>query len=217
LDGITYTFRTALSVPDRPYEIKIQVSAAVTLDVVKDAVNRTASVGVIGTDYSTSTVAHPTVTATTNTNTTQLFVAKSKGTYGNNFVSVEVGSHTSFGGATFSGGANIVANEVLIGADADGSLTNLKNAVAGGGTAGTDYSETTPVHPLGSFGAVAAHAMVFTLTDYAVTNGDVATTETGAHLSWGASTIASGVAKVVAVAGASTKDTNAGIAGDKNV
>lgn len=57
-------------------QIKIQASAAVTLDVFKDAINNTASVGVEGTDYSAGQRPHTQVTATTNTNTAQTVAAR---------------------------------------------------------------------------------------------------------------------------------------------
>lgn len=57
-------------------QILIQVSAAVTLDILKDVINGTALVGVAGTDWSDGTAAHTQVTATTNTNTAQTVVAR---------------------------------------------------------------------------------------------------------------------------------------------
>ncbi len=57
-------------------EILIQASAAVTLDVLKDAINGTVVTGVLGTDYSVGTYAHTEVTATTNTNTAQTVEAR---------------------------------------------------------------------------------------------------------------------------------------------
>lgn len=61
-------------------------SEAVFLDNVKSAINRT---GTPGTDYSAATTIHPTVFATTNTNTTQVFNAKYTGTAGNSIVTTE--------------------------------------------------------------------------------------------------------------------------------
>jgi len=57
-------------------EIKIQASAAVTLDVLKDAINATVVTAVVGTDYSFGTLAHDQVTATTNTNTVQTIASR---------------------------------------------------------------------------------------------------------------------------------------------
>jgi hypothetical protein len=223
LDGVTYTFRTALTVPARPYEVLIGVSAAVALDNIKQAVNQGDTVQPAaatnegsGTNWSTGTRRHPSVNATTNANTTQLFVANLHGSSQNAKVSVEVSSHLSFGAANFAGGVDRVNGEVFIGTDADTSLTNLRSAINGTGTADTDYSGKTPVNASVTAGAVTAHAITLTAKDYSVTNASVATTETGAHLSFGATTLASGVAKVVAVDG-TTVNGSAGLSGDKNV
>lgn len=77
LGDIVYTFRTTLSSPTVPNEIKIGVDAATTLDNVKAAVNAS---GTAGTEYSVGTLQNPLVDATTNTNTTQLFVIRSSNT-----------------------------------------------------------------------------------------------------------------------------------------
>jgi hypothetical protein len=104
LGGYTYTYRTALTASTTAFEVLIGGSAAVALDNIKAAVNN--SGGTPGTDYGSKTYAHPDVTATTNTNTTQLFVAKLGGTVGNALASTETSAHLSFGGATFASGAN---------------------------------------------------------------------------------------------------------------
>jgi hypothetical protein len=80
LDGVTYVFRTTLSSPAVANEVLIGVSAAVALDNLKSAINLG---GTIGTDYSSATKQHPTCTATTNTDTTQLVTANRVGVYGN--------------------------------------------------------------------------------------------------------------------------------------
>jgi len=109
------------------------------------------------------------------------------------------------------------AGQVLIGAAATNSLDNLKAAINGTGTAGTDYTANTGVHITVTAGTKTASTLVVNPRDKAFTNADIATTETGANCSWGAATIASGVAAVVAAAGAGTRDTVAGVAGDKNL
>jgi len=63
-------------VANAPDEILIQASAAVTLDVLKDAINATTVTGVLGTDYSVGTTVHNQVTATTNTATAQTVQAR---------------------------------------------------------------------------------------------------------------------------------------------
>lgn len=95
----TYTFKTALT--PAADEVLIGASAAASLDNLKSAVNGTAGAG---TTYGTGTVAHTQVDATTNTDTTQLFVAKLGGTHGNAYASTETATNASFGGATFASG-----------------------------------------------------------------------------------------------------------------
>lgn len=89
LDQNTYTGTLTLgdtfglSIPNQVLWV---TSEAVFLDNVKSAINRT---GVPGTDYSAATTIHPTVFATTNTNTQQTFNAKYAGTQGNSIVTTE--------------------------------------------------------------------------------------------------------------------------------
>lgn len=75
--------------------------------------------------------------------------------------------------------------QVLIGATADASLANLAFAV-----------NSEPIRcPYGTFGAVTSHTLVFTANnDYEGSAGNtIGTTETSAHLSWGAANLASGL------------------------
>src|SRR5688572_4397371 len=69
--GYTYTFKTTLT--GAAFEVLIGASAAAALDNLKSAINATAGAG---TTYGTGTFAHPDVTATTNTDTTQVVEAK---------------------------------------------------------------------------------------------------------------------------------------------
>lgn len=215
IEGVTYTFRTTLSSPTVAYEVLIGVSAAAALDNLKLAINEGTNAG----EYSVGTLAHPKVTATTNTNTTQVVEAKNIGTYANRFLVSENSSHLSWGAATLAGGVDSVAYEVLLGANAAAMLDNLKLAINAGTNAG-EYSVVTPAHPQVTATTNTNTTQVVETIDKSVTNASIATTDptdTGNHMSWGAATLASGVASVIAVAGAGTRDTNAGIAGDKNV
>lgn len=223
IDGITYTFRTTLTnTSGAPYEVLIGASAAAALDNLKAAINDS---GTEGTNYGVGTDAHPTVTATTNTDTTQVVEANDFGTYANGYVTVESSAHlawddTTLGGASATPGVDAVPYEVLLGADAAAELDNLKAAINDSGTEGTNYSTGTQAHPQVTATTNTDTTQVVQAIDYSVTNASIATTDptdTGSHMAWGAATLGSGVAKVVAVAGATTKDTNAGIAGDKDV
>jgi predicted RecA/RadA family phage recombinase len=99
-----YTFKTELTtVPAAvPYEVLIGISAAVALDNLKSAINVTAGEG---TAYGTGTLAHPTVEATTNGNTTQVVQALTAGQAGNDIATTETSSHLAWGAATMSGGS----------------------------------------------------------------------------------------------------------------
>lgn len=120
---------------------------------------------------------------------------------------VTIGTHVY----TFKTALTPAANEVLIGVDADTSLTNLRSAINGTGTAGTDYAANTPVNTDVTCGAVTAHAVTVTAISYSITNADIATTETSAHLSWGATTLTGGTSKVIA----KSEVVNRGVSGDK--
>ena len=105
IDTVVYTFVDALS-EDHATAVINQVlwvtSDAVALDNFKSAINLT---GTIGTDYATGTVIHPTVTATTNANASQIVAAKDTGKDGNTIVTTETGSTLSWGAATLIDGA----------------------------------------------------------------------------------------------------------------
>lgn len=214
IEGQTYTFKTALSVPARWYEVLIGVSAAVALDNIKSAINADGTAV-----YGTGTPAHKLVTATTNTNTTQVVQANVLGIAGNSYLTAETSAHLSWGGSTLSGGANPVANQIKIGADAATSLDYLKDAINGTAVvagAGTGYSTGTAPHPDVTATTNTNTTQVVQAKNYSITNASIATTETGAHTSWGAATLASGTKNVIA-AGTSTTAGAPGLSGDANV
>lgn len=114
IGSTVYTMKTALSDPAVPFEVLIGATLADSLDNLKSAIN--ASTGE-GSTYATGTTAHPNVTATTNTNTTQVIEAKIKGTAGNSIATTETGANSSWGGSTMSGGVNGTigaAREILV-------------------------------------------------------------------------------------------------------
>lgn len=123
---------------------------------------------------------------------------------------VTIGSQTyTFKTALTAG----TANQVLIGASAAIALDNLKSAINGTGTAGTDYTAVTPVHSKVTATTNTDTTQVVEARDFAVTNADIATTEVAVTLSWGAATLASGTADQNATAAA----TVAQLSGDENV
>jgi hypothetical protein len=103
---------------------------------------------------------------------------------------------------TFKTALTPTEGQVLIGADADGSLLNLIRAINHTGTSGTDYS-VAAAHTLVAANAAVqtGHKLLITsLTDGTASNA-IATTETSAHLSWAATTMSGGRAAVTTTAG----------------
>lgn len=84
------------------------------------------------------------------------------------------------------------AFEVLIGGSAAAALTNLKAAVNLTGTIGTDYATGTTKHPSVTAGALGASTLVFTYNTIGTGGNAIATTETGADLSFGGATMSGG-------------------------
>lgn len=89
-----------------PYQVLKGASEATMLDNIKLAVNAT---GTAGTQYSTGTLVHPTIVATTNTDTVQTFRSRSIGTAAqttaiNALVTTETLANTSFADTTLGGG-----------------------------------------------------------------------------------------------------------------
>lgn len=140
IDEVEYTFVDALSTgPTVPYEVLIGASAAASLDNLKSAVNATAGAG---TTYSTGTLIHPTVTATTNADTTQLFEANTLGTAGNLIATTETTANNAFSGATMAGGEDInqvlsTADEVKTAIEADTATAALVGVADAGGNDGS--------------------------------------------------------------------------------
>jgi len=94
IDTKVYTFKTALTPTEG--EILIGGTAAAALDNLLSAINHT---GTPDTDYKCAAV-HPTVTATTNTDTTQLVAAKTKGVAGDLIALAEDSDHLVVDAAT---------------------------------------------------------------------------------------------------------------------
>lgn len=100
IGSVVYTFKTALTEPAEPYEVLIDTTAAAALDNLKLAINGDSGEG---TKYSTGTVAHPTVEATTNSNTQQVVQALSAGSAGNDIATTENSGQLAWGAATLFG------------------------------------------------------------------------------------------------------------------
>ena len=100
IEGHVYTMKTALT--GVANEVLIGVSAAVSLDNLKSAINDS---GTAGTEYGLGTVANVYVTATTNGATTQVVEAKRIGEYANVYATTETGANSAWGAATLASGA----------------------------------------------------------------------------------------------------------------
>jgi hypothetical protein len=106
IDTITYTAVTSLAethgLTAIPYQVLWVTSEAVFLDNLKLAINAS---GAAATDYATGTKVHPTVIATTNTNTTQVVQSKLLGSAGNSIATTETMANYSWGATTLASGA----------------------------------------------------------------------------------------------------------------
>ena len=102
IGATTYTFKTTLSAgPAVANEVLIGANVAATHTNLTAAINGSAGAG---TTYGTGTTANASATATAGATTTVL-TAIAQYTAGNSVVTTEVGSNTSFGAATLTGGA----------------------------------------------------------------------------------------------------------------
>lgn len=225
IEGRTYTFKTTLSSPAQQDQVLIGVSAAVALDNLKIAINATG--GTEGTEYSVGTVAHSLVTATTNTNTTQLVEARQYGTAANQYALGETSTHLSWGATkmgtvatTEVAGVANVADQIKIQVSAAATLDVLKDAInntAVVGAEGTDYSAGTRAHTQVTATTNTNTAQTVASRNAAFDNASIAiSTAGGGNMTAGAATLASGV-RGVAAANTTTYAGSAGISGDANL
>lgn len=114
---------------------------------------------------------------------------------------------------TFKTALTPTEGEVLIGADADASLLNLIRAINHGATDGTNYKAAAANANVSAATAVTSHAFLLTAKAVGVA-GQVATTETSAHLAFGAATLTGGQLLSAATARVITANHNFGTAYD---
>lgn len=119
----TYTMVDALT-NNVKNEVLIGASLAASLDNLKSAINGSAGEG---TTYSYGTNAHTQVTATTNSDTTQVVEAISSGTAGNSIATTTDAANASWGAATLAGGVdvNILINNTITPAVGYHNLGNI--------------------------------------------------------------------------------------------
>lgn len=113
IGSTVYRFKDTMA---QAYDVKRGADAATSLDNLKAAINAS---GTPGTEYFTGTLAHPTVVATTNTDTTQKVVARIPGTAANSAATTETSAHlawedTTLGGGTGNSNPGVAAETVTI-------------------------------------------------------------------------------------------------------
>lgn len=202
VNGVVYTFRATIV---KAYDVHLVTNADTSLTNLVSAITLA---GTIGTDYGTGTVAHPQVTATGPSSHIVTITAKTAGVAGNGIFLQASAVTLTTGGDFLSGGVNPVANQVLIDADAATALDNLKLAINGGANIGVKYSNGTVAHPLVT-ATTNTNTQQVVQAIAAANNQAIATTETGAHTSWGAATITGGTQGVI-VQSAMSNPGNAG-------
>lgn len=202
------------------YDVKIGVSAAVSLDNLKAAINAS---GTPGTEYFAGTLEHPDVVATANGATTQVIIAKEIGTASNSIVTTEDGDHLSWAETTLGGGGATTIGVATAGAtftiddvvyyfttvlaedhttaipyqilwvtnDAT-ALDNMKSAINASGTEGTDYSTDTAIHPSVTATTNGATTQVVQAIVDETPGNAITTTEGMAEGAWGAATLEGG-------------------------
>lgn len=136
VNGVTYTFKTALTSPAVANEVLIGAANTDTATNLKKAIN---DEGTAGTHYGTGTEAHSTVSATVNSNVVTA-TARTKGTLGNAYTLTKSGANISVGGATFTGGVDgTETNGVLFRTDG----TDLFAALTENTTADANWKKVT--------------------------------------------------------------------------
>ncbi len=103
-----YRFKTVMA---QAYDIQIGGTAAISLDNLKAAINASGTPGV---EYFAGTLAHPTVEATTNTDTTQVIQALTGGTAANAIVTTTDEVTLSWGAGTMTGGVDEIAGQLQL-------------------------------------------------------------------------------------------------------
>lgn len=160
-------------------------TADTTLQHLIDAVNHT---GTEGTDYFTGTEINPLASAGSIVSHEITFTNKVKGVIGNSTTKASTSANLTWdaggAGSTFSGGADAVVNEVLIGSNGDDSLLNLKKAINNEAGEGTKYSTGTVINPDISSSAVSSHALTMTAKVAGTSGNSLAKSTDEATLDW---------------------------------
>ena len=99
---INTTVYRFMDTPAQAYDINVGSSAAESLDFLKAAINATGTGD--GSDYYEGTLVHPDVVATTNTDTTQIILARAPGVAVNDYATTETSDHLAWADSTIGGG-----------------------------------------------------------------------------------------------------------------
>jgi hypothetical protein len=182
--NITYIFTESLS-SFMPNYVKIGATAIVTMANLVKAINKDAGISVA---YGIGTEANPDFTAVHTSDYVVTVSAIIPGLAGNAFAKTETSSHLDWdgSGSVMTGGIASVANEVKIGADANATLQNLKDACNGTGTKGTQYSYVTVASTEILAGAIdtGTHALTVSAILAGTAGNSLAKTENSTHLDW---------------------------------
>ena len=180
IGSTVYTAKATIDENSAAYSVYMGANTAEFLDNLKLAINLTDYAHNAGVKYGRGTAAHPSVVATTNTDTQQTIRGRVPGTSLNTVATTETFTNGSFPDTTLGGGtgasdpgvttaaatvtigttvytcvvelsetlgASAIAYQFLYGGSEAVMLDNLKKAVNASGTAGTEYSTGTLVHP----------------------------------------------------------------------
>lgn len=98
IDGVVYTFRTALV---GAYDVLVGAAATNSIDNLIAAINAGAGAGTL---YGTGTLVHPSVTASPGVGDTMDLVANTAGAAGNSIATTDTLANGSWGSGTLTGG-----------------------------------------------------------------------------------------------------------------
>lgn len=229
INSRVYTFKTTLT--GAADEVLIGANADASLTNLANLINSgraAAAAQATVTSNGTNPSNNETITigAKTYTFKTNLSEAKATATLTSDETNPSDGETVTIGNRTYTFRSelkiryNWIADEIQIGADADTTLANLKAAINGEAGEQTKYSPGTVAHTQVTSGNVSSHAITLTAIVPGTAANSYATTETSAHLSFGAATMQNGVAstanevKIGASAAATLDNLKAAVNGD---
>lgn len=191
LGSVTYTFKTTLT--GAANEILIGATCAASMTNLISAVMGTAG---SGSTYGTGTVANSLVNAAEGSDVAATGTLTSDNTAPSDGDTVTIGTKVY----TFKTALTPTEGQVLINSTADAALLNLIRAINHTGTPGTDYQCAAANAFVSAAASVTSHAFAVTALTAGGAGNLIASTETSAHLSWGAATLTGGSDKVTVTA-----------------